>query len=228
MNDEQKREAKLTVSQEFSVLQPRPQNAYLIGEADWKRIKRIVKEIVPQKNIYQIVASGSVGVLVSSAFALLSFKLSSSSPPGWAWTVVICAAACSCLMTIAFFYFDFQQKQATARTVGGVLDEIREIEQNCGPAGLLERSSVNTSAEITELAICSAMYGADGHPWKNVASVLSTKIQDGGLHVPVTNAELGGDPLPNVNKKLEVTYSRGGRTYHKTVPENETLSIPEP
>jgi hypothetical protein len=103
MADEQKREPKLTVSQEFSVLQPGRQNAYLIAEADWKRIKRIVREIVPHKSIYQIVGSASVGVLVSSASALLSFKLSSSSAPDWAWTIVICAAACSLLMTGAFF-----------------------------------------------------------------------------------------------------------------------------
>jgi hypothetical protein len=142
MTDDQKREPKLTVSQEFSVLQPGPQNAYLIAEADWKRIKRIVREIVPQRNVYQAVASGSVGVLVSSAFALLFFELSASSPPGWAWTVVICAAACSLLMSIAFFYFDSQQKESTVRTVKSVEEEITEIEQNCTPASLPGRSSV--------------------------------------------------------------------------------------
>jgi hypothetical protein len=39
--------------------------------------------------------------------------------------------------------------------------------------------------------------------------------------------ELGGDPLPKVAKKLDVTYSQGGHTYKKTVLENEILSIPE-
>ncbi len=227
MNDEQTREPKLTVSQEFSVLQPGPQNAYLIGEADWKRIKRIVKEIVPHKNVYQIVASGSVGVSVSSAFALLSFKMSSSSPPGWAWTVVISAAACSLLMTIAFFYFDSQQKQGAVRSVSSVLDEIREIEENCAPANLPGRSSVDVSVEKPGLTICSAVYGARDS-WKDVASILSTRIRDGRLLVPVTNEELGPDPLQDVKKRLEVVYSQGGRLYQKTVPETETLSIPEP
>lgn len=217
MNDEQKRESNLTVSQEFSVLQPGPQNAYLIAEADWKRIKRIVKEIVPHKNIYQIVGSGCVGVLVSSAFALLTFEVSDSTLPGWAWTVVICAAACSLLMTIAFFYFDSQQRPATVRTVDSVLVEMSEIEQNCEPAILPE----------PQLTISSAKYGADGHSWRDVASVLSAKIQAGTLRVSVTNTELGGDPAPNIKKKLEVIYSRGGRTYQRTVPENETLSIPD-
>jgi hypothetical protein len=226
MNEWQKREPKLTVSQEFSVLQPRPQTAYLIAEADWKRIKRIVKEIVPHKNIHQIVASVSVGVLVSSAFALLSFKLSSSSPPGWAWTVVICAAACSFLMSVAFFYFDFQQSEATARTVGSVLEEITEVEQNCAPAGPPERSSVDDSAEKPGLTILSAVYGA-ASSWNDVASVLTTKIEDGKLLVPVTNEELGSDPLPNTKKRLEVAYSHRGRTYRATVSENEMLSIPE-
>ncbi len=227
MIDEQRREPKLTVSQDFSVLQPRPQNAYLIGEADWKRIKRIVTEIVPHRNIYQIVASGSVGVFVSSAFALLSFNLSTSSPPGWAWTVVICTAACSFLMSIAFCYFDLQQKQATVRTAGSVLNEIKEIEQNCVPSSLPERPTANVSAEKPALTILSAVYGA-AQSWKDVASVLSTKIENGRLLVPVTNGELGPDPLPDVKKRLEVVYSHGGQTHRTTVPENETLSIPEP
>jgi len=226
MIDEQKREPKLTVSQEFSVLQPGPQNAYLIAEGDWKRIKRIVKEIVPHKSMYQIVGSTFCGVFVTSASALLFFKLSSSSPPGWAWTIVICAAACSLLMTGAFFYFDAQQKQATVRNVDSVLIEIGEIEQNCAPASLPE-TSINVSADKTHLTICSAMYGADGHTWKDVASVLSAKIQNGRLNLPVTNVELGGDPLLGVTKKLDVTYSQDGRTWKKTVSENETLSIPE-
>jgi putative GTP pyrophosphokinase len=81
--------------------------------------------------------------------------------------------------------------------------------------------------ERQELTIHSAVYGADGHPWKDVASKLSTKIEDGRLRVPVTNEEFGPDPLPNVEKQLEVTYSHGGQTYHKRVRENETLSIPE-
>jgi hypothetical protein len=226
MNDDQKRESNLTVSQEFSVLQPGPQNAYLIGEADWKRIKRIVKEIVPHKNLYQMVGSGFFGVLVSSAFALLSFTLSNSPVPGWAWTTVICAGACSLLMTVAFFYFDSQQRRTTVRTVESVLAEIREIELNCSPASLLEPPSTSISAAKMELTICSALYGVDA-VWKDVASILSAKIQDGRLRVLVTNVELGCDPLPNAKKELRVTYSEGGRTYQKTVPENDTLSIPE-
>jgi hypothetical protein len=227
MSDERKREPKLTVSQDFSVLQPGPQNAYLIAEADWKRIKRIVTEIVPPKNAYQIVSSGFLGVLVSSAFALLTFKLSNSPLPGWAWTVVICAASCSLLMTIAFYYFDSQQEQATNRSVTSVLDEIREIEQNRTPASLPGPSFVDVSGEEQGLTILSAVYGA-AQSWKDVASILSARIEDGKLLVPVTNEELGPDPLPNVEKRVEVAYSHGGRTYRKVVAENETLSIPEP
>jgi hypothetical protein len=91
-----------------------------------------------------------------------------------------------------------------------------------------ETSVVDGDEDKTKLNIRSAMYGAEGHAWKDVTSVLSAKIQNGKLRVPITNAELGGDPVPNVVKQLEVTYSEGGQTYQKTIPENEMLSVPEP
>jgi hypothetical protein len=226
MSDERKRESKLTVSHEFSVLQPRPQNAYLIAETDWKRIKRIVKEIVPHKDLYQWVSSFSAGVSVSSAFALLSFKLSSSSPPSWAWTVVSSAFVGSATATAAFFYFNLQQRRTTVRSVEGVLVEITEIEENLAPASLPETQSIKAPGTNTGLTICSALYGADGN-WKDVTSLLAAKIQGGRLRVPATNQELGGDPAPNVWKTLRVVYLQGGIEYSKILREDEILSLPE-
>lgn len=77
-----------------------------------------------------------------------------------------------------------------------------------------------------DLSILSARYGAL-NGWTDVAPRLRTKIQNGKLRLQVTNDEFGIDPLPNVAKSLEVTYSRGGATYSRTVSEGQELSLPE-
>jgi Domain of unknown function (DUF3395) len=76
-----------------------------------------------------------------------------------------------------------------------------------------------------ELSIISARYGAD-EGWRDVAPRLRAKIRDDRLIIGVTNEELGGDPAPGVPKRLELTYSYGGRNYSKIVRETDALSIP--
>jgi len=139
MADEQESKPKLTVSQEFSVLQPRPQNAYLIAEADWKRIKRMVNEIVPPNNIYQQVGFTSLGVLGSSILALVSLKLSGASPPVWAWVVMWCVLITSLVVAATtLLLVDPEQKKTTVRTVESVVLEMTQIEQSCAPVAATE------------------------------------------------------------------------------------------
>jgi hypothetical protein len=146
MADERESKPKLTVSQEFSVLQPRPQNAYLIAEADWKRIKRMVNEIVPPNNIYQQIGFTSLGVLGSSILALVSLKLSGASPPVWAWVVMWCVLITSLVVAaITLLLVDPGQKKTTVRTVESVVLEMTQIEQSCAPIAATEvRPAVQT------------------------------------------------------------------------------------
>jgi hypothetical protein len=76
------------------------------------------------------------------------------------------------------------------------------------------------------LVVLSARYGANQR-WLDVTPVLSAKIRDGKLRVPVTNNEFGNDPVPNVSKALELEYSHRGRAHRKVVPEGQELQIPE-
>jgi hypothetical protein len=78
----------------------------------------------------------------------------------------------------------------------------------------------------TNIVIHSARYGI-GDRWMDVAPLLRAKAKDGKVRSTVSNEEFGGDPAHGVEKQLEVTYSYRGRTYTKTVPENQTLSLPE-
>lgn len=77
------------------------------------------------------------------------------------------------------------------------------------------------------LTILSARYGA-GATWIDVADRLGAKIQSGQLRITICNQELGGDPVPNTPKSIEVEYTQGGMPHSKKVPEGQVLSIPDP
>jgi len=89
----------------------------------------------------------------------------------------------------------------------------------------LDRSRKSPTVAGDELVILSARYGADSS-WMDVAPLLRTRIQDGRVSVQVENEDLGGDPIHNVLKTLEVAYSYRGSTYSKSVPEHGELAIP--
>lgn len=121
-----------TATQEYTVLRPVRQNAYLVVETDWIRIERMVGEIIPHKGGFQVVASISVGVLVSALSIWISFKVSDSTVPNWAWTADTCAIWCSLLMAISFFVFDSKRQKSTVRTVRSVQTEMAEVRKRCG------------------------------------------------------------------------------------------------
>jgi len=85
------------------------------------------------------------------------------------------------------------------------LSPITQLEES--EAAFFETPRIDSSrADKNDLTILSAKYGADNH-WMDVAPLLRAKIVDGKLRLRVTNEEMGGDPFPNMSKKLELTYS---------------------
>ncbi|HEV2693325.1 MAG TPA: family 78 glycoside hydrolase catalytic domain [Verrucomicrobiae bacterium] len=60
----------------------------------------------------------------------------------------------------------------------------------------------------------------------DVTAVLNGQIKDGRLKVVINNETLGVDPASNVVKRLQVEYDYQGRTFKKTVDENQTLLLP--
>jgi len=106
---------------------------------------------------------------------------------------------------------------ATARWVrAAVLSEPKEAPRK-------QRALPRSDAK--DFDVLFARYGAD-NTWRDVTAALRMKVRDGTLKFAVLNEELGGDPVPNVAKRLELTYSQGGGTYSKTASESEVLSLP--
>ncbi|MGB4580289.1 MAG: hypothetical protein WBI91_00250 [Coriobacteriia bacterium] len=91
----------------------------------------------------------------------------------------------------------------------------------------LAKSRATPTIAGQSLLILAAKYGA-GDSWMDVAPLLRTRVQNDQLRVKASNAELGGDPAPNVLKNLELVFSLAGRTYSRTIPENGMLAIPSP
>lgn len=93
------------------------------------------------------------------------------------------------------------------------------------PFPLFYRLSI-TSPPASTLVIVSAIYGANG-TFADVKSYVQSKIVNSAVNMMVSNANLGGDPLPGVTKYLTVTYQVGtGNSQQTTVREGLTLTIP--
>lgn len=77
------------------------------------------------------------------------------------------------------------------------------------------------------LTILHAQYGAEGH-FADVTPTVSAAIKDNRLRLPVTNQALGGDPAPQHPKRLDITYTVGGRPQEQHIAEGANLVIGEP
>lgn len=84
----------------------------------------------------------------------------------------------------------------------------------------------NQTHAVVGLTIVSARYGA-GTAWMDVTGRVAARVQNGCLHISATNDELGGDPMPNTVKSMEVRYRHGGQEHSRTVQEGGFLSIPD-
>jgi hypothetical protein len=76
-----------------------------------------------------------------------------------------------------------------------------------------------------DLIILSARYGAQGKV-RDVTDLVRSRVSGGKLALPVTNENLGGDPIQGVVKQLDVVYSYSGQTHSVTVEEKQELSLP--
>ncbi|NDQ55515.1 MAG: M48 family metalloprotease [Acidipila sp.] len=85
--------------------------------------------------------------------------------------------------------------------------------------------STGTRRNSRGLQILAASYGARD-TFADVRQQLQSQVQNDRLDMQVNNSSLGGDPLPNEPKTLNITYEWGGVRHQVTVPENQQVSIP--
>ena len=79
---------------------------------------------------------------------------------------------------------------------------------------------------LPPVAVVHAEYESiDGSIRKDVTALVSTKLGNNTLEIPVNNGEFGGDPAPNHHKQLRLTYTIGKTQQEVVWPEGSTLSI---
>jgi len=110
---------------------------------------------------------------------------------------------------------------ATLRLVGGagtpIATTLSDQEGNYEFKGI-------PSGRPASLTLIMANYGANG-VIRDVRELLEARIANGVLEVPVLNANLGGDPLPNIAKTLYVRYEVDGVVHENTTAEFATMRI---
>jgi len=78
----------------------------------------------------------------------------------------------------------------------------------------------STPALVIQVASYAVTHEAD------VTEALSTLVANDKLSVVVNNDTLGGDPAPNIVKRLHVDYTLNGKRYSQDVDEGGSLTIP--
>jgi hypothetical protein len=98
-------------------------------------------------------------------------------------------------------------------------EEIRRDDWNDRPVNSRDRDDWNS------LRIIRAYYGVQGRT-VNVSEILRERVREGMLRFIVSNNEMGGDPVPGVEKVLIVVYRYQGNETATAVREGDLLTIP--
>jgi hypothetical protein len=78
---------------------------------------------------------------------------------------------------------------------------------------------------VGNLLIMRAQYGAD-YRFRDVTSLLSSRVQGDQLNMRINNDSMGGDPAPDRPKILTVSYQFSGQPGRVVISENGTLNLP--
>jgi hypothetical protein len=117
-----------TFTQEHYMYQAKPVGVYPMKETDWERLKRMIKLIIPNKKIYQVLYSIAIGIFSSSVFSLITFQITTNIP-NWALiTTWICTIA-SLFLGIGFLIIDNQQKEIINQSSESIIKEMEIIEK---------------------------------------------------------------------------------------------------
>ena len=116
-------------SQDYAVYKPKQQGVYPIEESDWNRLKRMIKNIIPHRRIYQVLSSIFFGIFASAIFALIAFK-SAKELESWVMPMTWSLFFISLILGLALLILDSQQKGIISVSTNTVLDEMKAIEES--------------------------------------------------------------------------------------------------
>jgi len=117
-----------TFTQDYYVFQAKPVGVYPMKETDWDRLKRMIKSIIPNKRIFQVLYSIAIGIFCSSIFSLIAFYIT-TNVPNWALMTNWIISIVSLIIGSGFVLLDIQQKEVINQSTESVLSEMEIIEK---------------------------------------------------------------------------------------------------
>ena len=116
-------------SQDYFVYKAKKEGVYPIKETDWSRIKRYVTGIIPNKSLFQILASISFGVSVSAFFSLIGLY-TAEKLDYWVMPTTYVIFFVSLIAGIGLLILDRQQNEMITYSTNDILTEMTEIERS--------------------------------------------------------------------------------------------------
>jgi hypothetical protein len=121
--------SELKFSQDYVVYKAKMEGVYPIKETDWTRLKRLVKGIIPNKRLFQILSSISFGIFASAIFALIGFE-TAEKLDAWVMPTTWVIFFVSFIAGSGLLILDVKQKEMITYSTNDVLTEMTEIEKS--------------------------------------------------------------------------------------------------
>src|ERR1700674_2675068 len=99
---------RLNVNQKYSIDEPTVKKAYFVPQSEWQRVVRLINELVPYHNVFQLLWPLCVGVFGSMIGILITLRTASVAAPNWVGTVIWATAATTLVACIICFCADYQ------------------------------------------------------------------------------------------------------------------------
>jgi hypothetical protein len=119
----------LKITRDYVVYQPREQCVFPIEDADWRRLKRLINNIVPQRRLFEVLSSISFGVFASAILSLVAFYATKDLAP-WVLPTTWLTLGCSFVLGISFEMLYRQQHKVSTASVSVILDEMDQLEKD--------------------------------------------------------------------------------------------------
>ena len=120
---------EIKFSQDYKVYRTKNENVYPIKDTDWERIKRYVKDLKPEKKIFQTISSVSFGIFGSALLSVIGFY-TSTNISNTIWTIAWIITIVSLLSGIGFLVLDNLQKSIIIKNSSDIIIEMQEIEKS--------------------------------------------------------------------------------------------------
>lgn len=127
----------IEVNQQYSIDVPTAKKAYIVPQAEWQRVRRLVKDLAPYHNLFRTLWPLCAGISVSMIGILFTLWTAAITVPAWVWTLTWTVAAAALVAGIICFYSDFQHRKSVQHGLDGVLEEMTALEQSCQPESRL-------------------------------------------------------------------------------------------